>query len=97
MTFGLLEVQNFLTVTFLNDEVYPVYMKLYVVLIIFENTCEYYYKNRINLRRVFELLILNIFETALFWGLLKLQLMYSASCFDYMQSLYTHMFEQSYV
>ena len=61
MTFGLLEVQNFLTVTFLNDEVYPVYMKLYVVLIIFENTCEYYYKNRTNLRRVFGLLILKHF------------------------------------
>ena len=43
LAFGLLYVQDFLIMTFRNGAVYPVYMKTYDVLFLFENMCDYYY------------------------------------------------------
>ena len=45
MAFGLFQVKDFFTMTFRNGEVYPVYMKTYDVLFVFENICGYYYTN----------------------------------------------------
>ena len=45
LAFGLFQVQDFLTMTFRNGEVYPVHMKIYDVLSVFENICGYYYTN----------------------------------------------------
>ena len=41
--FGLFQIQDFLTMTFRNSEVYPVYMKTYYMVFVFENICDYYY------------------------------------------------------
>ena len=43
LPFGLLYVENFLTITIRNGHAYPVYMKTCNVLFVFENICDYYY------------------------------------------------------
>ena len=43
LAFDFIQVQDFLTMTFRNCEVYPVYMKTYDELFVFEDICNYYY------------------------------------------------------